>query len=192
VSVRTFQIRRNKKGKTSFSSASRVTPAFRGQYGRPKRAPWLTRTWLRVLIRVVRFCLPNVFLVRGQISQNGRSHLNVHSSKEHHHVFPHCNVFPALAVVTARSCLAQAIGSVPVTIVNPADIAKVQGIHHPFQAVLPARRSIHVACHGDLTVVRNAWLSNMFLFPAPWKTVGSTSAACRSLRKSEGLTKPIP
>lgn len=63
------------------------------------------------------------------------------------------NVFPALAVVAALiPCLAQAIGSVPVTIVNPADIAKAQGIHHPFQVGIACPAINHVACHGDLTV----------------------------------------
>jgi hypothetical protein len=62
-------------------------------------------------------------------------------------------IFSSLAVVAALiPCLAQAIGSVPVTIVNPADIAKAQGIHHPFQVGIACPAINHVACHGDLTL----------------------------------------
>jgi hypothetical protein len=46
-------------------------------------------------------------------------------------------VFTSIAVVLTAICLsgsAWALGSTPVTVVNPADIAKAEGIQTPFQA----------------------------------------------------------
>ena len=59
---------------------------------------------------------------------------------------PFLSVF---AAALAAPSLAFAIGSTPVTVVNPADIAKAQGIQQPYQVAIFCA-SGGVGCGGDL------------------------------------------
>lgn len=61
------------------------------------------------------------------------------------------------AATLAAICLsgpAWALGSTPVTVVNPSDIAKAEGIQHPYQAGIPCAfgaTGIPSSCSGSLT-----------------------------------------
>lgn len=58
-----------------------------------------------------------------------------------------CGLVAAIAVIAPS--LAFAIGSTPVTVVNPTDIAKAQGIQQPYQATVFCATA-GVGCSGDL------------------------------------------
>jgi hypothetical protein len=65
-------------------------------------------------------------------------HRRSNSTSGRQHMFKHSTF--RVAATLATMCLAGpawALGSTPVTVVNPADIAKAEGIQHPYQAGIP-------------------------------------------------------
>jgi hypothetical protein len=73
-------------------------------------------------------------------------------------MFPSSRIVGFLAgivvVVLFAPSLAHAVGSTPVNIVNPADIAKAQGIQQPFHAQFgcSADGGFGIRCHGTVVV----------------------------------------
>ena len=67
---------------------------------------------------------------------------------------PRVREFAAIVSLACVPALAGAVGSTPVTIVNPADIAKAEGIQQPFAASIgcDATGGFGIRCSGSTTV----------------------------------------
>lgn len=64
-----------------------------------------------------------------------------------------CGFIALTAAITPS--LAFALGSTPVTVVNPTEIAKAQGIEKPFQATIQCVRTFGASCSGSTAVPSN-------------------------------------